>query len=446
MNKIVKGGSFLLILASAMMLVGFIGVMPEVAQGEVPAHLRGYEGTEISIFGHFAGQTTVMFDELIPEFEKLTGMKVVRMRTGVDEYPAKLIAELAAHSGAYDVFQDSPDVLFATAVENQWIVPVEKYLLDPKIADPNYGYPEDFVPALLEIIGKHNGTLWELPWRSDARFLFYRTDLFDEAGFAPPKTWEEELEIAKYFVKPPDLYGIVHHGRQYVGTAYLGLELLWSVGGHLFDENMKPVFNSLAGVKGLEHFSDMIKYAPPDILTYGFMEFTTAFCEGRSAMARSWSGLAGVAAHPESSKILGKWNATIIPHLYGYKTVANAGGWGYAINADSKNKEAGYKLIEWLTTAENEKKCIELGGEACPVRFSTFEDPELRKKLKHFAVYPEALACARGVLVIPEINEVLEELALVMTESATGVKTAKEALDDGARRVEKIMERAGYYE
>ena len=34
-------------------------------------------------------------------------------------------------------------------------------------------------------------TLWAVPWRSDAGLLYYRKDVLEEEGVAPPTTWEE---------------------------------------------------------------------------------------------------------------------------------------------------------------------------------------------------------------------------------------------------------------
>jgi len=55
----------------------------------------------------------------------------------------------------------------------------------------------DFFPAAWQE-GTYDGKTYGVPWYVDTRVLFYRTDLFEQAGIsAPPQTMAELLEDAK---------------------------------------------------------------------------------------------------------------------------------------------------------------------------------------------------------------------------------------------------------
>jgi ABC-type glycerol-3-phosphate transport system substrate-binding protein len=53
-----------------------------------------------------------------------------------------------------------------------------------------------------------DGTLYGMPYFLDPRGLYYRKDLFEEAGLSAPQTWADVREAAKALHNPPTIYGI----------------------------------------------------------------------------------------------------------------------------------------------------------------------------------------------------------------------------------------------
>jgi multiple sugar transport system substrate-binding protein len=47
-----------------------------------------------------------------------------------------------------------------------------------------------------------------LPYSIDSSLILYRKDLFDQAGFQAPKTWDELYDQAAKLNKPPEVYGV----------------------------------------------------------------------------------------------------------------------------------------------------------------------------------------------------------------------------------------------
>ncbi|MCC6455626.1 MAG: sugar ABC transporter substrate-binding protein [Caldilineaceae bacterium] len=52
------------------------------------------------------------------------------------------------------------------------------------------------------------GTLYGMPYFLDPRGLYFRKDLFEEAGLSAPETWADVREAAKALHNPPSVYGI----------------------------------------------------------------------------------------------------------------------------------------------------------------------------------------------------------------------------------------------
>jgi multiple sugar transport system substrate-binding protein len=406
---------------------------------EVLAADKEFAGMTLHVLGHNSKQTEVIFEFIIPEWEKKTGARVVTSSLPAGEVTQKLVAEFVAKSGAYDVVQNSdlPSIY-------QWLEPLTPYLTDPKKTASDYDF-NDFIATHVKLISTYQDTLYMIPWRSDVRWLYYRKDLFAAKGLKPAKTWDKHLENARKLNDPPNMYGIGVHARQYGATLSVFAELLWSHGGDFLSADWKPIFHNEAGVKALEVYVKLLDYMPPDKFSFGAYEVATAFMQERIAMAHNWPLLAGLAVNPEQSKVVGKWDAALMPAAPGHKSATMVGGWGWGIPKDSKKKEAAWSLIQYMTTKEAEKKIILNGGEANPTRASTLQDADVQAKFFHFPIMEQAFANGRATPRIPEWPEIRDAVVLAMTEAGTGKKSPKQALDDAAKKAEAVLKEAGYY-
>ncbi len=76
---------------------------------------------------------------------------------------------------------------------------------------------------------------------------------------------------------------------------------LWGAGGDLFDAGMKPIFNSAAGVKATQDFTDIIlkhKITPAGAASFNEADSTTFFFQGK---ARHGAGLVARLQPPASA-------------------------------------------------------------------------------------------------------------------------------------------------
>ncbi|KAG0380770.1 hypothetical protein BGX24_005151 [Mortierella sp. AD032] len=142
---------------------------------------------------------------------------------------------------------------------------------------------DEFLDSALEAC-KIQGKLMQLPRMVDSRVLFYRADILEKLGLAPPKTWQDLLKCAGT-----------------IGQAALPLE----VGGQpvapgLSDSavaetrtmqgNDRPVFEESTVVPVLTYMRQLVVTGavPADIDRYYFDQVSTMFAEGRVAMVADW--------------------------------------------------------------------------------------------------------------------------------------------------------------
>jgi trehalose/maltose transport system substrate-binding protein len=76
--------------------------------------------------------------------------------------------------------------------------------------------------------------------------------------------------------------------------------------------------------------------------------------EGNAAFMRNWPYAYSIGQDPKSSKIVGKFGVTVLPHGSG-KSVATVGGWQLGVNKYSKHVDAAIEFVRYATSAAAQK-------------------------------------------------------------------------------------------
>ena len=289
--------------------------------------------------------------------------------------------------------------------------------------------------------------------------ITYRTDLFGDAieqknfktkygwDLAPPKTWDQFMQIAEFFTRPPNLFGNAFYAQR--GFCYAWFANIFAgLGGRWFSDDMKPGINTDAGVKALEMLVKQKQYAPPNILQIGYPELNEAFLNGSTAMVVQWNDLAFKVADPKMSKVVGKGGFAPIPQrtYMPYSRVM-------AVSAFSKRPEDAYKVAAHMqlpavdVTYFYDSQCGEdpyrksslnweaatknhLGGPAL--------DPAAAKS--YVAAIEQGLKDGYPELSIPGAPRYLDILDLYVSQALAGTLPPKAALDAAASEWNNITQ------
>ncbi|HOO31603.1 MAG TPA: extracellular solute-binding protein [Thermotogota bacterium] len=358
-----------------------------------------------------------------------------------------------------------------TSGRNEFDVPYISLLWYPSLALANYicpisdikGYEdlnESDIPGIEN--SKMNGKTYVIPYMNELGGILYRKDLFEDPveqknfkerygyDLTPPKTMKQYEDIAEFFNRPPELYGVSLMGKRSIFLATHFMQRLWANGGQLLDDDFYPVFNSEAGLKALEDVKAMFEFANPAAKNYDFQEAVNEFVTGRSAMAEVWTTAMFYVADPERSSIVGKASFVgfprpedkvdeVLPMLYI--------SWGFVISQDAEDKEAALEWLKFVTAPEREAAAAPIGN--IPARLSAMKDAELIKTFPWITAFREAISTCIPTPIVPLIPEgssiVNSSIAPAVSEFLAGSKTAKQALDDAAKQVRDMMEENGYY-
>jgi multiple sugar transport system substrate-binding protein len=229
-------------------------------------------------------------------------------------------------------------------------------------------------------------------------------------------------------------------GHQCVHAWLLHLNPL---GGRVFDDQWRPVFNDAKGVAALKFLQEVVATGPAGIPGFGQGEANTAFLQGQAAMYLDSTSLAGVVKDPSRSKVVDKVSWAL--HPAGTRRASQSGGLGLTIPKNARNADAAFLLMQWLTSKAQDKAVTKLGG--APMRNSTFADVDIARQYPEFIVFKEALKYSNPdwrpiIAVWDKIN--VQALGVGISEALTGKKTAEAALNDMVPQVTAIMREAGY--
>ncbi len=146
--------------------------------------------------------------------------------------------------------------------------------------------------------------------------------------------------------------------------------------------------------------------------------------------------------NPKLSTIDGKVGFAL--HPTDVRCGSETGGFAMGIPSNSRNKEAAFLLVQYLTNKAGDQRMVELGGD--PVRIST-----LMKNADSFEDYPivaEQLPCADPDWrpLIPEWNELnIDVLGQALTRVITTDEPIQLIMDEANEKARAVMEREGYY-
>ena len=136
-------------------------------------------------------------------------------------------------------------------------------------------YGDDVVP-LASI--PYKDVRWDIPYALTSEMWWYRKDVLDAAGIAPPQTWDDFLSAAEQLNDPEsNFYGIAIAAGPGEWTAWHYEVLLWQNGGFVFDTNLKPIVDSPESIEALNFLKQLHQYSPPESSTWEWWDSIDAF-------------------------------------------------------------------------------------------------------------------------------------------------------------------------
>lgn len=288
--------------------------------------------------------------------------------------------------------------------------------------------------------GRYEGRLYRMPARSDAGVLYYREDLLKAAGFEPPETFEDLMQISKALQKLGLAnWGYIWQGRQSEGLVANFVEVLEGYGGFWVNPDTLEVgLERPETLKAIAFLKDTIKegVSPPGVTTYQEEETRRLFQSGQAVFLRNWPYVWSL-ANEESSPIKGKIGIKTMVHAPGKSGGTSLGGFGLGIAKSSKHPEEAWKAIQYFTSVEAQRRFV-LQGDFVPSRRELFTDPEIVAK---YSYYPQVLEVVQSAVLRPpiaqyaQVSDILQRYLSAALTNRLSPETAMQAAANETRRV-----------
>jgi multiple sugar transport system substrate-binding protein len=417
------------------------------------AETRRFGGTTVSILVAAEGDEKGVRDK-IPEIKKRYGIDVKMTALAVAPLVEKANQNLKAPTSSFDAIM----VLgfsVSQMVGGGYFTPLNANVKTK--APPGYDFPNDFPAGELEYVGYYDTkkqtfggkTLYLVPGlHGGSVILFYRKDLFQQAGLKPPTTWGQYLAAAKK-LNSGDVAGnsmIAKSGDVSMFlvdwfTRFTNQPNARLMSGSPQKKNYTPRLTSPQAVAALQHMVDCVQYASSGVQSYEFTASADAFSAGKTAMMILWSTIGGSVYNPSTSKVADKVAVAVPPG--GGKGVR--GGWGMGIPKNAKEKDAAWTVIAYLTSKEWERYQV-LKYQTDPTRKSTFVNPAIAKALPYLPTAGRVFQKAQILEIanIPETFEMVGAASEEFSAALTGDSSAAEAAKKANDRWTEILKRGGH--
>lgn len=426
---------------------------PEAQAYYTPGRFDGQEMNVVLNAGGVSNDNArATMDNLKKAFEDATGAKINFILLPENEMYDKVRLELSTNSGKYCMMQTGAGGAKDFGLSG-FLIPL------PKPPDIDDFYPGDVAQYSI------GDELYGIPQYADTNLLYWRTDLFEQAGLdpkKPPQTYQEFRDMAIKLTtdvngKHPgedgfDPNNIAVYGSAFKGTAGLAstwewYNYLYAFGGDLMDKDYKPTINSPEAVQSLQWVVDNFrKYNiyPKDTPTYDYTEFHTLFIQGKVAMAINWPYMWGMAQDPKQSQVVGK---VAVGRKPGETTHGgNIGGWSWNVFKMCKTPELGTAFAKWMSSPDASLAYAK-ANMGNPVRKSVAavmakDDPEL------YAAIDANLADGRGVKWLdtgPSWMEIEKVQYQAIQQALTGEKDVQAALDEANSAATDILNKNKFY-
>ena len=396
------------------------------------------ETTTIKFWHTWQGLEAEKFEKIIEGFSEVRpDIKVEVLGSTTEE--KQLIAMTSG---------DSFDVGFTMdCIANKWANSGALADMTPYI-EANGTDTENYISSLMEL-GQIDGKQYGIPFTMDTYMLFYNKDILAEAGYTElPKTWDEFSEMCEAVTQTDSNgdYTRLGYVPNYPGVTVAAIP--YAYGASLYDAETNTVLaNSPEMVAAMEQ-----KYS----LYSGFYD-TAKVQKFRSGLGQYQSAENPFFTGAMAFSIEGEWFPTFIAE---YAPDMN---WGVAplpsvqgneanndaflqcgmlvIPEASKNKEAAYAFIEWLTSDECQVElCAQKGN--LPATHSGLENASLFEQNPSLEPFAELAnqENVRALTAAPFMGQYQNELSAVGEQMYNGDYTPQEALDKVTESIQAVAD------
>ena len=360
--------------------------------------------TQFSSVQYLPGQETIRLNlvpmapskallQMIPAYEKATGVKVQVQLINHAEYFDVLSRSLQDQTAADVVLVDMPwlPIFASNGVLADFTTYIEQRGIDTSI----------YVGNCIENLCQYKGVIYGLPLMYSPQTLFYRQDLFNDRRLRnayeqkngrklrPPRTWSEFSTIAEFFTRrnnpsSPTKYG-VSMPCKYAECLSAEIRMrMSSFGGSIVDKDGRVVFESQENLNAFSQLIQTLSSCPHNYRSKERNDIVQDFIRGNAAMIINFHPILNEAVRANVRNYLG------VAPVPGAQSIL--GGWCMCVPSCSEKKEAAMQFVEWASSMKISSQLMVLNSQS--VVANVLDNDELRHRNRWFRSWRDSYQTA----------------------------------------------------
>jgi multiple sugar transport system substrate-binding protein len=278
---------------------------------------------------------------------------------------------------------------------------------------------------------KVDGKTYGVPWYVETRLLYYRTGIAKKAGVTEaPKTWDELKTAARAMQKEGGAkYGInlsTNNWQEY-------LPFVWQAGGELAVDD-KFTLNSPQGAEATGFYKSFVDEGLSPNTTKAGFDITPAFVRGTHPMFFSGPWHMGLIKDAGGDGFEKKWAVAPMPTKA--TNTSFVGGSNWAVFKSTKNRDAAWKFVEWMSKPETQAKWFEVSSDL-PANQAAWKLPALAED-PNVAIFGKQLENAKSPPPFPKWEEIGTALNNELDSALRSKDTGAQAADQLQKTVDAI--------
>ncbi|MGN9790302.1 ABC transporter substrate-binding protein [Streptomyces sp. OZ13] len=400
---------------------------------------KGGEGSgkgEITFWDNNGGVRTDVWKEIIAEFEKKhPDIDVNYVGVASTEVQSKYDTAIQG-GGLPDVGGVGAAMLAGIAAQDALEPLDERIAASPLGGKLNAGMVENVKAA------GGQDLMFTVPTSASNGVLYYRTDLFEEAGLEPPTTWAKFFTAAdRLTAKDKNRFGYTIRGG--AGSIAQALDAMYGQSGiDTFWQGDRTTVNAPENVAALEKYAALFKKNTPAAdVNNDFTKMVAQWDSGEIGMLNHNLG-----SYKDHVKALGteKFRGIPLPTTDdGTRVQVSNPVDGLGLFKSSKNKTAAWKFIEFAASHESNSRWNESAG-AIPAHTDAAKDAWVQKA-EPTRLAAEALSSGSTKIVqlpyyLPDWNTISKaENEPAFQKVLLGKMSAKDFLDSLAEQLNEAQ-------
>ncbi|MDP3582716.1 MAG: sugar ABC transporter substrate-binding protein [Ignavibacteria bacterium] len=374
--------------------------------------------------------------KLIPEFEKQNPNIKVKVLQ---------IAWIAAHEKLITAFASEtlPDVF---QLGNTWIPEFEAISsiepLNKFVSKSSVISREKFFDGIWET-NVLDSTVYGIPWYVDTRVMFYRTDILKAVGYDnAPKTWAELYDASKKIKQKFNRYSFFIPTNEWLPFILFGLQNNAEL---LKNKNQYANFSSKEFREAIVYLTKFYHEGLAPVDMQQVLNVYQAFGEGFFSMYITGPWNVTEFQNRLPKEVQDKWMTAPLPSPNNeYPGYSLPGGSSVVLYAKSKNKEAAWKWIEFLSSYKTQYEFYKLVS-SLPAVKKSWKYPEFVND-RYIKAFYEQLQRTKPAPKIPEWEQIVFQK--VQQEMVEPIARKRISIDDALKKLDEdvnnILEKRRY--